>query len=365
MRAIVSVLAVALLCGCGSPRERITGCAALGELTPICGFSCPEDIELLGDSRTLLISEMGSAQSGSPGSLALFDTRSETITRLPQFTESSNEYWGQASCTTPPGTAFSPHGIDVSQRKDGRWQLLAVNHGGRESVEYFELSDDSAGYHLEWRGCVLPPADSYLNDVVGLPGGGFLATHMYPKSGPTFRSINLYLLTGMLGFATGHVVHCDDAGGCNAVAGTAMAFPNGIQLAHDGRAMFVNGYLADEVRKISYPEGRLLGVAKVDAPDNSRWDADGRLLVASHVGGYNESRGCYLITEGACGAAFAIVEIDPQTMQSRTIFRHAGAPMGAATVAQQAGDALYLGSYAGDRILRVPLTAISAPLGTP
>ena len=31
-----------------------------------------------------------------------------------------------------------------------------------------------------------------------------------------------------------------------------------------------------------------------------------------------------------------------------------GAPMGAATVAQQVGAMLYLGSYAGDRILRVP-----------
>ena len=365
MRVIVLVLGLMLLGGCGSPRERITGCAALGELKPICGFSRPEDMEVLGDARTLLISEMGSSQFGSPGSLALFDTRSETITRLPQFTEPSDEYWGQASCTTPPGTAFSPHGIDLSRRKDGRWQVLAVNHGGRESVEFFELSDNSAGYHLEWRGCVLPPADSYLNDVVAIPEGGFLATHMYPKSGPTFRSINLHLLKGMLGFATGHVVHCDDAGGCNAVAGTATAFPNGIQLAHDGRTMFVNGYLAGEVRKISFPEGRLLGVAKVDAPDNSRWDADGRLLVASHTGSYTDSRGCYLISEGACGAAFAIVEIDPRTMQSRTVFRHAGAPMGAATVAQQAGDALYLGSYAGDRILRVPLTAISARPRTP
>ncbi|MBK6286374.1 MAG: SMP-30/gluconolactonase/LRE family protein [Pseudomonadales bacterium] len=364
MRAIVLLLGMVLLGGCGSPRERITGCAALGELAPVCGFSRPEDMELLGDSRTLLISEMGSPQTNSPGSLVLFDTRSETITRLPQFTEPSDEYWGQPSCTTPPGTAFSPHGIHLSRRADGRWQVLAVNHGGRESVEYFELSDDSAGHHLEWRGCVLPPPDSYLNDVVALPEGGFLATHMFPKSGPTLRSINLHMLKGMLGFATGHVVHCDN-GGCNAVAGTETAFPNGIQLARDGRTMYVDGYLAGEVRKISYPDGRLLGIAKVDAPDNIQWDADGRLLVASHIGGYSESRGCYLVTEGACPAAFAIVEIDPQSMQSRTVFRHAGAPMGAATVAQQAGDALYLGSYAGDRILRVPLTAISARPRTP
>ena len=156
MRAIVLLLGMVLLGGCGSPRERITGCAALGELKPICGFSRPEDMEVLGDARTLLISEMGSSQFGSPGSLALFDTRSETITRLPQFTEPSDEYWGQASCTTPPGTAFSPHGIDLSRRKDGRWQVLAVNHGGRESVEFFQLLEEGEGYRLAWRGCALP-----------------------------------------------------------------------------------------------------------------------------------------------------------------------------------------------------------------
>ena len=34
---------------------------------------------------------------------------------------------------------FRPHGISLLKRKDGAVQIFAVNHGGRESIEMFEL----------------------------------------------------------------------------------------------------------------------------------------------------------------------------------------------------------------------------------
>src|SRR4051812_19983856 len=34
---------------------------------------------------------------------------------------------------------FEPHGIDVMRRADGVAELFVVNHGGRESVEVFEV----------------------------------------------------------------------------------------------------------------------------------------------------------------------------------------------------------------------------------
>ena len=64
-----------------------------------------------------------------------------------------------------------------------------------------------------------------------------------------------------------------------------MPFPNGIQASRDGKALFVNAYIAGEVRKIGFPGGELLGKASVKGPDNSQWDAEGRLLVASHTAG--------------------------------------------------------------------------------
>ncbi len=357
MRAAASLLfALALLGGCGEKFPPVNGCVPAGGMNPTCSFSSPEDMELLPDGRTLLISQMGTADGRRPGSFALFDTGSETITRLPQFSASDEPPWGDAACTTAPGAAFSPHGIHLGLRADGQWQVLAVNHGGRESVEFFQLLEESEGYRLAWRGCALAPPDSYLNDVAALPGGGFVATHMFPRSSASIGPVSLALLRGMLGFDTGHVLHWD--GQRFAVAtGTRMPFPNGIQASRDGKALFVNAYIAGEVRKIGFPGGELLGKTSVKGPDNSQWDAEGHLLVASHTAGIVEMGTCFGITEGACGAAFAIVAVDPGSLKAETILEHRGAPMGAATVAQQVGENLYLGSFVGDRIVRAPMPA--------
>ena len=357
MRAFVPIaLALLPLGGCEPLPDAIAGCAPVDDLLPVCGFSRPEDLELLPDGRTLIISQMGSLDGAMPGSLVLFDTRGETITRLPQFaSEAGEENWGSPECDTPPGASLSPHGIDLSTRGDGRIQLTVVNHGGRESVEIFEVSSDSTGYRLDWRGCVIAPEDVYLNDVVALPGGGMLMTHMYPKSSPTIGPFTLHLVKGALGFDTGYVLRWDSAGFAR-VNGTDAPFPNGIQLSPDGDFIFLNAYLAGEVRKIAYPGGALVGKAAIKGPDNSQWDAEGRLLVASHTGAIREMASCFEIREGACAAPFEIVAIDPLSMSTEVIFRHRGAPMGAATVAQQVGERLYLGSFVGDRIMHVPLS---------
>lgn len=353
MRALYLLLA-AVLAGCGQPTPPVSGCVPVDGMEPTCGFSHPEDMALMPDGRTLLISQMGTMSGEVPGSFALFDTVNETITRLPAPTVADGEPWGDPACTEPPGAAFSPHGIDLVRRADGAWQLLAVNHGGRESVEFFHVVDAAEGYRLAWRGCAVPDPGSHLNDVAALPDGGFVTTHMYPHNSARIGPLDLAMLKGLLGFDTGYVLHWDGRRFA-ALKGTGMPFPNGIQVARDGSALFVNAYLGDEVRKIAYPGGRLLGRVAVKRPDNSQWDAEGHLLVASHGGGAFEALECFGITEGACGLPFAIVAVDPRTLERRTVLEHGGAPMGAATVAQQVGEDLYLGSFAGDRIVRVAL----------
>ncbi len=49
-------------------------------------------------------------------------------------------------------------------------------------------------------------------------------------------------------------------------------------------------------------------------------------------------------------------------MTPRVLLEHEGPPMGAATVALPFGDAIYLGTFAGDRIARVD-AAILEPVG--
>ncbi len=351
---LLSLFFAGLLAACGA-EPPVTGCVPAPGLTPVCGFSNPEDMELLPDGHTLLLSQMGSMDGAIPGSLVMFDTAGGIVTRLPQFTVPSEENWGGTDCRTPPGSAFSPHGIDLVLRPDGRRELFVVNHGGRESVEFFEVLGGPDTWQIVWRGCALPPPGTYMNDVAALPGGEFLVSHMFPRDAWTVGGINLYLLRGMLGFDTGLVLRCTPAGSCSPVPGSAAPFPNGIQVDATGNTLFLDAYLAGEVRKISLADGRLLGTAAIKGPDNSQWTSDGKLLVASQTASAVEMNACFGVRNGACAAAFEIVQLDPDTLQTRTLLSHRGAPMGAATVAQRVGDALYIGSFAGDRIMRADL----------
>ena len=61
------------------------------------------------------------------------------------------------------------------------------------------------------------------------------------------------------------------------------------------------------------------------------------------------------MTAGACPIAFAIVSVDPETMTASDVYASDGPPMGAGTVGLQVGDEIFIGSFKGDRVLRVKL----------
>jgi hypothetical protein len=200
------------------------------------------------------------------------------------------------------------------------------------------------------------PDGSWLNDVVALPEGGFLATQMMPRRG-RIGQVFEYLKAGALGMRTGHALAWDPARGFSPQPGTQTVFPNGIALSADGSTIFLNSSIGGKVHRIDRSSGRLLGSAEVTGPDNSSWAPDGRLLVASFTGPLWETLRCDGIERGACPVGFEIVAVDPETLATETIYRGGGAPMGAGTVGLRVGDELFVGSFAGDRILRVDLGA--------
>src|SRR5262245_13128525 len=57
----------------------------------------------------------------------------------------------------PDFAAFEPHGIDIARRPDGIAELYMVNHGGRESVEVFEILLDEPRPALRWIGAAEMP----------------------------------------------------------------------------------------------------------------------------------------------------------------------------------------------------------------
>jgi hypothetical protein len=351
--------ALALACAaCGASLEPVTACEPVGSARPVCGFQNPEDLEPLPDGKSLLVSEFGSMEGGRSGAIARLDLASEARSVLYRGGDGGSVApgWGDPACPGPPPPELSPHGIHLSRRPDGALQLLVVNHGGRESVELFEVQGSPSGWTVAWRGCAVAPDGSWLNDVVALPEGGFLATQMMPRRGRLGQVLE-YLKAGAFGMRTGSALGWDASRGFAPQPGTETTFPNGIALSADGRTIFLNSSIGGKVHRIDRATGALQGSAEVAGPDNSSWAPDGRLLVASFTGPLWETLRCDGIERGACPVAFEIVAVDPETLATETIYRGGGAPMGAGTVGVRVGDELFVGSFAGDRILRVDLGA--------
>ena len=64
---------------------------------------------------------------------------------------------------------------------------------------------------------------------------------------------------------------------------------------------------------------------------------------------------CASLESGACPAEFRIFAIDPVSLEAEELYRNQGSPMGTGTAGVVVGRELFVGSFAGDRILRVAL----------
>ena len=345
-------LATALACG-GSKLTPVLDCEPAFGIDVDCQFQNPEDLVPSPDGR-ILVSQYGDMASAAPGSLAIYDPERRQLERLfPAEADPLENRWGDPACPAPDLALFSPHGIDVERRDDGRHQLAAVNHGGRESVELFEVADDGS---LRWRGCALGPEGAFFNDVVVLRSGGFWVTQMFPHG-----SGLVPLVKSRLGFDTGWVYAWSPGAGFSKLPGSDAPFPNGLEKSPDERFAYVNTYSTTGVLKLDVARGEVVASHALPNLDNSSWSVDGHLLVASHTGGLSEMLACQGLERGACGMPFEIISLDPELREARVRLAHQGRPMGGATVALEHRGALYLGSFAGDRIAIVRSGSASAP----
>lgn len=333
-----------------------TSCAPVEGIQSICGLVAPEDIERTPDNRFLVFGSME-----APGGLFLLDPADDSV--RPLFAGELRRIepesgWGDPACPALRDQQLLAHGIDVRSRPDGRWQLLVVNHQARESVEFLELRY-TGDEHLEavWRGCVEAPPLAQFNDVAGLDDGAFLVTHMADADYRLLR-----LVQALVGIDTGYVYRWLPGSGFSVMPGSEGRLPNGITVAADGGSYYLNEYFGDRVRWHSLPDGALLGEVAVQQPDNSAWTEDGQLLVASHpVGVLDLLQALEQGHEQPSELAFEVIAIDPDSLEAVTVLSREGPPMGAGTVALQHGPWLYIGSFIGDRIIKVPAAGLARP----
>lgn len=340
--------------------EPIVACEKVGNESPLCGWQNPEDLAALPDGQHIIVSEYGGQNGEKSGTLALLDLETESR-RVLYAGDSSNSSgdWGESTCQELPQGQFSPHGIHLSRRPDGQLQLLAVQHASRESVEMFEVRQSAESWNLVWQGCVVAPEDSMLNDVVATPDGGFLVTNMMPRSNSTFKMFVEYMKSSAFGRESGSVLAWNPDTDFQQLVSSVGSVPNGIEIAPDGETVFVNYSASGEVRRINRLSDTVEATIDTLPPlDNATWSLNGKLLVAGAIENPLKMMGCSSIEAGSCPGAFAIIAVDPVTLEYETFFESdANTPGGAGTVGLEISDgSLLIGTFAGDRIINVSPT---------
>jgi hypothetical protein len=337
-------------------------CGLHSDIDIICGARSPEDLELTPDGKAIVVSQFvgGPAGAGVAG-LMLFDPAKKTFTRMTATAEPRKD-WGDPACPGPIGDGLRPHGISLSKRTGGAMQLYVVNHGGRESIEMYEVKQSGGTSNLIWRGCVLTM--KAFNDVAALPDGGFIATQptaLQPPPPPPGQAkaqdkgkapqgqANLFN-----GQPSGYVSRWTPGKGEAEMPGTRAGYPNGVLVSSDGRYMYFNAWTAKEVHKYDLKEGKETGAVKLDfMPDNISW-TDKRTMLAAGVKGANGE--CPPASGMPCIQGFGVAEIDPGKMTVKTVFdsEGKGALISGVSEALQVGNSIYIGAFQGDRIVKIP-----------
>jgi hypothetical protein len=321
-------------------------CAASGGLTFICGVANPEDLVLVPNTQWMLASGM------APGSgLHLVDTRAKTVKNL--YAEGSASVRADktkyARCPGPlePKQALL-HGLSLRPAAAGRYTVYATNHGGRESVEVFELDASGAMPTATWTGCVLAPGKMSFNSVAAFTDGTLLATVLITPD-KTFEDAFAQRITGVV------MQWTPGSPAFITLPGTELSANNGIETSPDDREFYVVSTTTKRI--IAYARnspGKPLRVAQLKefAPDNVRWTGDNRLITAGMLDDEPACGGAPKDEKGIrCPRGYVVVTIDPKTMAVTELARGPATPAFTGTaIAMRVGDDLWLGSFNADRL---------------
>lgn len=315
------------------------GCGMQGEAEVICGTRAPEDFELTPDGRFLIVANFG---RGEDAPLDLFELETKEFTEI-ALSAGKREGWGMAGCGESIGPRVNPHGLSLTQRSSGEWQLYVVNHDVRESLEMYELLPDGDTWKLEWRGCVI--AEEPYNDVSALPDGSFVATR--PQA-IQHEGQDLFA-----GEPSGNVAMWTAGNGEQVLPGTEYGYPNGVLVSEDGGHAYVSGWTTRDFHKYDIRAGRETG--RVDLgfmPDNLTWTTRGTILAAG-IKGVNGN--CPEDSDDPCLQGLVVAEINPATLDMTIVYDNEGkALINGTSVAIEAGDSIYVGSFQGTRMVRLP-----------
>jgi hypothetical protein len=320
-------------------------CAPSGGLNFICGLQAPEDLVLVPDTRWLIASGMA-AGSG----LRLIDTQAKMSRDL--FTVAVSTARADktrfASCPGPLDAKQAVlHGLSLRPAQPGRYTLYATNHGGRESIEVFEVDARGAAPSAVWIGCVMMPDKLAANSVAAFSDGALVAT-VLTLPGKTFEDVWAGRNTGVV------LMWTPGSKEFRTLPGTELPGNNGIETSRDDREFYVASIgLKRIVAYLRANPSKPLRFAQLKefAPDNVRLVGD-RLITAGMIDNEPACGGAPKKPEDIrCPRGWIAAAIDPKTMAVTEIARGpSAAPYTGTAMAMPAGDTLWLSSFTADRV---------------
>jgi hypothetical protein len=344
-RHVLALLTAALFAVTPAAAE---DCASDSQLDYVCGPEKPEDLLAIPGTPWLI------ASGFAPGAgLKLVDTRTRTYT--PWFAATPDQLAPDRGafpgCPGPlDPRLFNARGLSL-RRIGGGWRLLVVNHGGRESIEAFDVVPTAAEPKLVWRGCLPMPAGQVGNSVASFADGTVLVT-VLTRPGTTIADF-------VAGRTTGGVwEHRPGAAAFRLLPGTELPGNNGLEVDPDQRRFYVVAFgwhavLVFDRRDTRTPLGRI--DAPDFMPDNIHWSGD-RLLLAGMRLDEPACGGLRPIVGGVadpmlCHRGWIVGELDLAAGRVRTVAYGTPQPgfngLSAATIV---GDRLWLGSFQSSRL---------------
>lgn len=333
--------------------------AYAGELETICGIDNVEDLVALPGTSWIIGSGMGNEKL-EDGGLHLIDDANNTARKLElNFSADQSTIPQFDQCPNPPeADKFSAHGLSLIQIDEQKYNLYVVNHGGRESIEVFRVHPTEAEPSLTWVGCVIAPEHASPNSVAARKDGSIVVSSS-SFGDETTQADDAFARTGAV-----HAWHQET--GWTLVPDSAFPVNNGIELSADEKWAFVNSWTSSTVNYLPLDpaEGEAQKIALDFMPDNIRYTDNGQLAVTGHIETTEglsipeEVGTCFANNDPNCAINYKSALIDPKTLAVTPLFEGTGTKaFGGATTTLKTKNALWMGTFRGNCIAKVPLPA--------
>ncbi|HEU4618550.1 MAG TPA: SMP-30/gluconolactonase/LRE family protein [Gammaproteobacteria bacterium] len=347
LRSVV-LLAALLLAAAAQAQDR--GCEPSGGLEFVCGPKNAEDLVRVPGTKWIIASGMAEGAGG----LTLIDSNAHTWSALyPGENPKTAHDAKYPDCTTPPDPAkLQTHGLALRSGSNGHSTVYAVAHGSRESIEVFDVDASGPKPTATWTGCVPMPDDLAANSVASFADGSLVATVLI-LPGKTFADSIAKRPTGAV------YEWSPGKRGFEQVQGTELPGNNGIEVSADGQEMYVVSSGLQTIVAFSHtnPAKQLRSTEPLPfTPDNVHMGPDGRLLTA---GMKNDEPACggtpgpqhTLEKLSTCPRGTIGMAIDPKTMKDTVLVATDANPsFSNATMILPVGNAVWIGSFSGDRV---------------